>query len=128
MAQAKVVQEKIVEDDKAFLALFVETRNANLLLLSEGEDQLGTVAVALPQARKLIGPPLSSILLGDRNTMIARILAERLSQRTKKLALVSVFTKTVSEREAGPIFLKLIEKTASIESRESESTTSPLSD
>ena len=128
MAQAKVVQEKIVEDDKAFLALFVETRNANLLLLSEGEDQLGTVAVALPQARKLIGPPLSSILLGDRNTMIARILAERLSQRTKKLALVSVFTKTVSEREAGPVFLKLIEKTASIESRESESTTSPLSD
>jgi hypothetical protein len=125
MAQAKVVQEKIVEDDKAFLALFVETRNANLLLLSEGEDQLGTVAVALPQARKLIGPPLSSILLGDRNTMIARILAERLSQRTKKLALVSVFTKTVSEREAGPIFLKLIEKTASIESRESESTAPP---
>jgi len=128
MAQAKVVQEKIVEDDKAFLALFVETRNANLLLLSEGEDQLGTVAVALPQARKLIGPPLSSILLGDRNTMIARILAERLSQRTKKLALVSVFTKTVSEREAGPIFLKLIEKTASIESRESESTAPSLSD
>jgi hypothetical protein len=125
MAQAKVVQEKIVEDDKAFLALFVETRNANLLLLSEGEDQLGTVAVALPQARKLIGPPLSSILLGDRNTMIARILAERLSQRTKKLALVSVFTKTVSEREAGPIFLKLIEKTASIERRESESTAPP---
>ena len=128
MTRAKVVQEKIMEDNKAFLALFVETRNANLLLLSEGEDQLGTLAVALPQARKLIGPPLSSILLGDRNTMIARILAERLSQRTKKLALVSVFTKTVSEREAGPIFLKLTEKTASIESRESESTTSPLSD
>ncbi len=125
MTRAKVVQEKIVEDDKAFLALFVETRNANLLLLSEGEDRLGTVAVALPQARKLIGPPLSSILLGDRNTMIARILAERLSQRTKKLALVSVFTKTVSEREAGPIFLKLIEKTASIERRESESTAPP---
>jgi hypothetical protein len=121
MTRTKVVQEKIVEADKAFLALFVETRNANLLLLSEGEDQLGTVAVALPQARKLIGPPLSSILLGDRNTMIARILAERLSQRTKKLALVSVFTKTVSEREAGPIFLKLIEKTVSIESSESES-------
>ena len=122
------LQKKIMEDDKAFLALFVETKNANLLLLSEGEDQLGTLAVALPQARKLIGPPLSSILLGDRNTMIARILAERLSQRTKKLALVSVFTKTVSEKEAGPIFLKLIEKMAGIERRESESTTSPLSD
>ncbi len=122
MARAKVVQEKIMRDETPFLSLFVETKNANLLLLSEGEDQLGTLAVALPQARKLIGPPLSSILLGDRNTMIARILAERLSQRTKKLVLVSVFTKTVSEREAGSIFLKLIEKTAGIERDENEST------
>ena len=122
MARAKVVKEKIVEGDRPFLALFVETRNANLLLLSEGEDQLGTLAVALPQARKMVGPPLSSILLGDRNTMIARILAERLSQRTKKIALVSVFTKTVDEREAGSIFLKLVAKTASIEREENEST------
>lgn len=114
MSRAKVVREKIVKNDTPFLALFLEMKNASLVILSEGEDQLGTLAVALPQAPKMIGPPLSSILLGDRNAMIARILAEGLAQRTKKIALLSVFTKTINEREVGPIFLKLIEKTAGI--------------
>ncbi len=121
MSRAKVVREKIVENDIPFLALFLEMKNASLVILSEGEDQLGTLAVALPQAPKMIGPPLSSILLGDRNAMIARILAERLAQRTKKIALISVFTKTINEREVGPIFLKLIEKTAGITGVKGES-------
>jgi len=118
MSRARVVQEKIMERDMPFLALYLETKNASLLLLSEGEDQLGTLAVAIPQARKMVGPPLSSVLLGDRNMMTARILAERLAEKMKKIALVSIFTKTVGEREAGPIFLKLVEKT--IETGEGE--------
>ena len=111
MPRARIVQEKIIERDTPFLALYLETKNASLVLLSEGEDQLGTLAVAIPQKREIVGPPLSSVLLGDRNVMIARILAERLAERMKKIALVSVFSKTVSEREAGSIFLKLVEKT-----------------
>jgi hypothetical protein len=115
MSRARIVKEKIVERDKAFLAIYLETKNASLFLLSEGEDQLGTLAVAIPQPQKMVGPPLSSVLLGDRNMIIARILAERLAGRMKKIALVSVFSKTVSEREAGSIFLKLVEKTLRVE-------------
>jgi len=111
MSRARIVQEKMMERDTPFLALYLETKNASLLFLSEGEDQLGTLAVSIPQAPKMVGPPLSSVLLGDRNIIIARILAERLAEKMKKIALVSVFTKTVDEREAGTIFLKLVEKT-----------------
>jgi len=118
MSRAKIVQEKIIERDTPFLAIYLETKNASLILLSEGEDQLGTLAIAIPQARKMVGPPLSSILLGDRNIMIARILAERLAEKMKKIALVSVFSKTFGEREAGPIFLKLVEKTIRMEAGE----------
>jgi len=110
LSRAKIVKEEMVERDTTFFALHIETENANQLFLSEGEDRLGTLAVALPQQQKLVGPPLSSILLGDRNIMIARILAEHLAQNTKKIALVSVFTKTVSEQEAAPILRKLIDK------------------
>jgi hypothetical protein len=110
VSQAKIVQEKIMERDTPFLALYLEMKNASLLLLSEGEDQLGTLAVSVPQTQ-MVGPPLSSVLLGDRNIMIARILAERLAEKMKKIALVSVFTKTVNERETGTIFLKLFKKT-----------------
>jgi len=118
MSRAKIVQEKIIERDTPFLAIYLETKNSSLVLLSEGEDQLGTLAVAIPQTRKMVGPPLSSILLGHRNVMIARILAERLAEKMKKIALVSVFSKTFGEREVGPIFLKLVEKTIRMEEGE----------
>lgn len=110
MQRVKIVEEEIKENDILFLALHLETKNSSIMLLSEGEDQLGTLAVALPQVEKLMGPPLSSVLLGDRNMIIARMLAERLAAKTGKIALASVFTKTLAEREAGPIFAKLFDK------------------
>ncbi len=111
MSRAKIVKEEIVEGDTSFFAVYIETENANQLFLSEGKDRLGTLAVAIPQQQKLIGPPLSSVLLGDRNMMIARVLAELLAQKTNKIGLVSVFTKSVSEQEAAPVLRKLLEKT-----------------
>ncbi len=111
MSRAKVVKETLVERDTVFLAVYLETKNSSLLLMSEGEDQLGTLAVAIPQPQKLVGPPLSSILLGDRNVMITRVLAELLAKNTEKIALVSVFTKTFGEKEVAPILRKLMEKT-----------------
>lgn len=111
MSRANIVKEEITKGETVFLALSIETRNSSFLLISEGEDRLGTLAVAIPQHQKLVGPPLSSILLGDRNIMIARLLAEMLAKNTKKIALVSVFTKTLDEKEAAPIFKKLMEKT-----------------
>jgi len=109
--RAKVVQEEIKQDEITFYALRLETKNADLLFLSEGEDQLGTLAVAMPPTERMLGPPVSSVLLGDRNTIIARLLAERLAQKTGKIALASVFAKTISDRNAGTVFLELFEKT-----------------
>ena len=109
MSRAKIFKDELAERDTKFLAVYVETENANQLFLSESEDKLGTLAVAIPQPEKMVGSPLSSILLGDRNMMISRILAELLAQKTKKISLVSVFIKSVSEQEAAPILRKLLE-------------------
>ena len=109
LSRAKIYKEELVQRDTNFFAVLVETANANQLFLSEGEDKLGTLAVAIPQPEKLIGSPLSSILLGNRNMMISRVLAELLAQKTKKISLVSVFVKSVSEKEAAPILRKLLE-------------------
>ncbi len=111
MQRAKIVKEEMKENGKLYLALHLETQNADLILLSEGEDRLGTLAVSVPQAQRMVGPPLSSVLLGEKNTIIARLLAEQLAKRTEKIALVSVFAKTLTEKEASAIFLKLFEKT-----------------
>jgi len=111
MPHAKITKEELKENDRLFVALRMETQNANLILLSEGEDQLGTLAVALPQQQKMLGPPLSSVLLGDKNVILARMMAERLAAQTGKIALASVFVKTLAEREVGPVLLKLFDKT-----------------
>ena len=111
MPRAKITKEELKENDRLFVALRMETQNANMILLSEDEDQLGTLAVALPQSQKMLGPPLSSVLLGDKNVILARMMAERLAAQTGKIALASVFVKTLAEREVGPVLLKLFDKT-----------------
>jgi len=111
LSQAKVLRERLEERDTVFTSTYLVMKNASLMFLSEGEDRLGTLAVAMPQMGGRLGPPLSSVLLGDRNAMLARILAERLAKETGRLALVSVFVQTFSEGEVGPILVKLFEKT-----------------
>jgi len=111
MPEAKVVKEKIRDGDKLFSALYLEVENAGLLLLSEGDDRLGTLAAAVPQRQKMTVPTLSSLLLGDRNVTTARLFAERLADQVNKIALASVFIKSLNEREAGPILVKLFKKT-----------------
>ena len=110
MIRVRIVQEEIKEKEVSFLSTYLETKNGSLTLLSEGEELFGTLAVAIPQVKEMIGPPLSSILLGERNTLLARLLAERLAAKTGKIALVSVNIKTVEEREAGQILMKLTDK------------------
>lgn len=111
MQRVKIVQSEMKQDETLLVATRLETRNANILLLSEGEDQLGTLAVGVPQKERMLGPPMSSVLLGDRNVIVARLLAERLAQKTGKIALASVFAKTIAEKDAGSAFLKLLDKT-----------------
>ncbi len=92
------------------MANYLEMENASLLFFSEKEAKFGTLAVAIPQIGKKIGPPLSSALLGDKNVIVARLLAEHLAEIRKKLALVSVFIETVDEREVAPNLIKLVDK------------------
>ena len=111
MSRAKIIKDELVENGRSFFSIFIETNNGLQMFLSEGEDRLGTLAVAMPQKNNLLGPPLSSILLGDRNMMISRLLAENLAQKMNKISLVSVFSKSFDEMEIAPILRKLMENT-----------------
>lgn len=120
MPRATIVKEEISEKNMHFLAIYIETKNASLVLLSEAEDQLGTLAASVPSIELRIQPLLSSVLLGDRNTTTARMLAERLAAKTGKIGLVSVYLKTVSETEANPVLMKLFEKVTAVSKAEQE--------
>ena len=110
MERANTVKDEIFEQNMRFLAVLVETKNACLILLSENEDKLGTLAIAVPKQNDFLGQPLSSILLGSKYTISARMFAEYMASKKKKMALASIYLETATEIQAQSIFLKLIEK------------------
>ena len=122
MERARVVKDEIIEQNVHFLAVYLETKNSCLVLLSENQDKLGTLAIAVPKPQDLLGPPSSSILLGDRNVISARMFAEHLASRKKKIALVSVYLETINEMQAQSIFQKLIEKVIRIRPEKEKAT------
>jgi hypothetical protein len=112
MERAKVVKDEIIEQGQHFLAVYVEAKNSCLVLLSEKEDKLGTLAIAVPRPKDLLGPPSSSVLVGDRNAILARMFAENIAVRKGKIVLVSVYTESMDEKRAQSVFEKLIERVA----------------
>ncbi len=119
MPRATIVKEELLEMNMRFLGICIETKNAVLVFLSEAEDQLGTLAASVPSSTEIqIQPFLSSVLLGDRNTIAARMLAERLAAKTSKIGLVSVHLRTISETEATPVLIKLFDKITSVKAVE----------
>ena len=55
MERANVVKEELTDKDTRFLAVYVEAKNSCLILLSEKEDKLGTMAIAVPKANEFLG-------------------------------------------------------------------------
>ena len=110
MLRTKIFRETVEEKGTTYLATMLEMKNAYIFLLSEGEEKLGTLAVSVPQRPGITGPPLSSVLLGERNSMLSRMLAESLARRLGKIILLSIFTRHEADRKASHIFLSLLDK------------------
>ena len=86
LAGAVVTREEMTGNDKQFSVLHIEAENAVLVLLSEGEDRLGTLAASVPSTIEMRSQSVfSSILLGDRNVTTARMLAERWESKKGKI-------------------------------------------
>jgi hypothetical protein len=119
----KVVKEELFEQDTRFLAVYVETKNSCLIMLSEKEDKLGTLAIAVPKPKDLLGPVSSSVPLGDKNAVSARMFAEYVASKKGKIAMVSVYLDKLGEMQAQAFFMHLIEKVLQKESEKEAATT-----
>ena len=117
MERAKVVKEEIHEKDMHFLAVYVEAKNSCMIMLSEKEDKLGTLAIAVPKAKDTIGAATSSVLLGDKNEISARMFAEYVASKKGKIAMVSVYLDKIGEIQAQEFFMHLLDKLIKSESQ-----------
>jgi hypothetical protein len=108
--RAKVIKEELLEKDRLFLAVYVEAKNCCLILLSENVDKLGTLAIAVPKPKDLLGPVSSSVLVGGNSAISARMFAEYVASKKGKIAMVSVYLETLDEMQAQAYFMQLLEK------------------
>ena len=110
MERAKVTKEELLQQDTRFLAVYVESKNSCMIMLSEKEDKLGTLAIAVPKPKDTVGTVTSSVLLGDKFVISARMFAEYVASKKGKIALVSVYLDKVGEIQAQEFFMHLVEK------------------
>jgi len=110
LERAKVTKEELLEKDTRFLAVYVEAKNSCMIMLSEKEDKLGTLAIAVPRSKEITGSATSSVLLGDKNVISARMFAEHVAAKKGKIALVSVYLDKIDEMQAQSFFMHMIEK------------------
>ena len=90
-------------------------------MLSEKEDKMGTMAIAVPKPKDTLGTVTSSVLLGDRNVISARMFAEYVASKKGKIAVVSVYLERASEIEAQEFFMHLIDKVLKSEAQKEPS-------
>ncbi len=121
--RAKVVKEELLEQDTRFLAVYVEAKNSCLILLSEKEDRLGTLAIAIPKPKDLLGPVTSSVLLGEKNAVSARMFAEYVAAKKGKIAMVSVYLERLGEMQAQAFFMHLLDKVMQAEGEKESAAT-----
>ena len=117
MERATIFKDELVEQNTRFLAVYMETKNSCLLLLSEKEDKLGTLAISVPKQGDLPSLPTSSILLGDRYAITARMFAEYVAGKKGKIALVSIYLEKMDETEAQSTLKRLLEKVVQAEAK-----------
>jgi hypothetical protein len=122
MERAKIVKGEIVQNNQHFLAVYMEMTNSCLVLLSEREDKLGTLAVAVPRPKDALGPPTSSILVGDRYSISARMFAEHVAALKGKIALVSIYLEKMDEFQAQSAFKTLIDRVTVTEPKKEDVT------
>ena len=108
--RANVVKEEIQQQDTRFLAVYVEAKNSIMVMLSEKEDKLGTMAIAVPKPRDMVGSVTSSVLIGDKHVISARMFAEYIASKKGKIAIVSVYLERIGEIQAQEFFMHLIDK------------------
>jgi len=101
--------EEIEAQNRKFVAVLFKMENATLVFAFEGKRiKLGTLAIAMPQFGGKTY--MSSILLGERNVSLTKILAEQISRAFHGIALVSTHFAEIHNADVSSTILKLVKK------------------
>lgn len=109
MSEIRVVREGVEDGEIKFAASLFEVENAAIAFFDEvGSMKLGTLAIGIPQFNRQ--SCISSVLLGDRNALITKVLAEQLVRAFNKIALVSSHLAVIQENRTHTLLIRLAKK------------------
>ena len=109
MSEINVVREDVVDGEIKFTAKLFEVENAVIAFFDEeGSMKIGTLTIAIPQFSG--ASCISSVLLGDRNTLVTKVLAEQLVRAFNKIALVSSHLTVIQENRTNTLLISLAKK------------------
>lgn len=105
----EIFSEEMEEGEFKLTATLLILENSVMVFFDEkGSMKLGTLAIAIPKFGSQTF--MSSVLLGDKNVVITKILAGRFSTAFNRIALVSTHLVGVTEREVGLLLSNLAKK------------------
>jgi hypothetical protein len=105
----KIFSEEMEEEGYKLTATLLRLENSVVAFFDEkGSMKLGTLAAAMPGLSGQTS--ISSVLLGDRNMAVTKILAGHFSKTFNSIALVSTHLSEFSERKLGSSLLKLAKR------------------
>jgi len=103
---SRIVRKKVSREGLTIYLNYLEFENGCIVILSEGKERLGTVAVAIPAS---VGLPISQAVLGDKWAMSSRLIAEHLAKKTGKICIVSINMGAMRAGEFERTLISLIE-------------------
>ena len=104
----EIMEDKLEVNSRVFRINSLQLDNAVVAFFFEERMRMGTLAIAMPGIEE-VAVGRSSVLVGGKYMMTTRALAERLASKTRKIALVSLFTE-LDETEALRTYAKLLDK------------------
>ena len=74
------------------------------------QAKIGTLGVALPPKREVREPSVSSILIGDRNIIFTKLLAESAASLFRQMVFTSTHFDEIKDTKISRMLLELLKK------------------
>jgi hypothetical protein len=106
-----IIEEKTTDAEKTYTAYTVCLENAVISFFNDSETvRLGTISVSIPSAIQESPRSISSTIMGERNAVLSRIIAEHIASATGRISIASVNLRTTDEKQASPNLVRLSQK------------------
>ena len=117
----ELVEEAVEVDDFRINVAMGQLANGLLLLVSDGEQRFGTIAVGVPSPFSEASPVATSCLVGTRFQAEVRAIADVAAQKMGGIVLVNLFLSPKRSPQISTVLMAVRKVLSKLEQRKQES-------